>query len=95
MRTYKRNWNRCDPYAARQKNVTGAKKCPDMKEYIGNIFLLGLTTLAGELIDMQAANALNVLLAPFQNEQDIGDVQEILSSDVEDTDIIDLLDGLI
>ena len=72
---------------------TGA--CPTVPEYIGNVFVLGLATLVGELVDLQAANALNVLLTPFQNEQQGGTAQEILAGDVQDTDVIDLLDGLL
>ena len=95
MRIYKRNWKRRDSYAIRQKNMTSANKCPDMTEYIGNIFLLGLTTLVGEIIDLQAANALEVLLEPFQNKANDDVEQDVLAGNVEDGDVIDLLDGLL
>ncbi len=71
------------------------RECSYAAQYVGNIFLLGLTTLAGEVIDTQAANALNVLLQPFQNDQNDSEFQEILASDIQDTDVIDLLDGLL
>lgn len=66
-----------------------------MAEYIGNVFVLGLATLVGELVDLQAANALNVLLEPFHNEQSNDVSQEILAGNIQDTDVIDLLDGLL
>ncbi len=74
---------------------SNSNSCPSAVQYIGNVFLLGLTTLVGELVDLQAANALNVLLQPFQFENDGGVQQEILAGDVQDNDIIDLLDGLL
>ncbi len=98
MRNHNRSYGRY-PYRPqkRARHIGGMhiKPCPGVAEYIGNVFLLGLTTLAGEVIDLQAANALDVLLSPFQNQQTGGDAQEILAGDLEDTDIIDLLDGLI
>jgi hypothetical protein len=63
--------------------------------YVGNVFLLGLATLIEELVDLQAANALEVLLEPFQQEQDGGTKQEILANDVQENAVIDLLDGLL
>ena len=59
------------------------------------MFLLGLATLIEELVDLQAANALEVLLEPFQQEQDGGTKQEILANDVQENAVIDLLDGLL
>jgi hypothetical protein len=63
--------------------------------YVGNVFLLGLATLIEELVDLQAANALEVLLEPFQQEQDGGTKQEILANDMQENAVIDLLDGLL
>ena len=96
MVLYSRNTRR-NRMHSRQHNRSHGNigKCPFAAEYIGNVFLLGLTTLAGELIDLQAANALDVLLKPFQNGQNDSESQEILAGNVQDTDVIDLLDGLI
>ena len=69
--------------------------CPPVMAYVGNVFLLGLATLIEELVDLQAANALEVLLEPFQQEQDGGTKQEILANDVQENAVIDLLDGLL
>ena len=69
--------------------------CPAGMAYVGNVFLLGLATLIEELVDLQAANALEVLLEPFQQEQDGGTKQEILANDVQENAVIDLLDGLL
>ena len=69
--------------------------CPPGMAYVGNVFLLGLATLIEELVDLQAANALEVLLEPFQQEQDGGTKQEILANDVQENAVIDLLDGLL
>ena len=69
--------------------------CPSGMAYVGNVFLLGLATLIEELVDLQAANALEVLLEPFQQEQDGGTKQEILANDVQENAVIDLLDGLL
>jgi hypothetical protein len=38
---------------------------------------------------------LEVLLEPFQQEQDGGTKQEILANDVQENAVIDLLDGLL
>ena len=72
-----------------------AGTCPPGMAYVGNVFLLGLATLNEELVDFQAANALEVLLEPFQQEQDGGTKQEILANDVQENAVIDLLDGLL
>lgn len=69
--------------------------CSPGMAYVGNVFLLGLATLIEELVDLQAANALEVLLEPFQQEQDGGTKQEILANDVQENAVIDLLDGLL
>lgn len=78
-----------------QSNTKNNGKCPSAAEYVGNIVVLGLATLVGELIDLQAANALNVLLDPFLTEDDTTQETEILANTVQDTDIVDLLNGLI
>lgn len=78
-----------------QSNGKSTGNCPSAVEYIGNVFLLGLATLVGELVDLQAANALSVLLEPFQNENAGGTEQDILANTVADTDVVDLLEGLI
>lgn len=69
--------------------------CPPLAEYFGNVFLLGLTTLAGEVIDLKAADALSVLLAPLQAQDEDSASQEILAGNVADTDVVDLLSGLL
>lgn len=69
--------------------------CPPGVAYMGNVFVLGLATLVEEVVDLQAANALEVLLAPFQQEQTGGTEQEVLAGDVQDDAVIDLLDGLL
>lgn len=78
-----------------QSSGKSTGNCPSAAEYIGNVFLLGLATLVGELVDLQAANALSVLLEPFQNEESGGTEQEILANTVADTDVVDLLEGLL
>ena len=50
------------------RNNRYLRKCPSAAEYIGNVFVLGLATLVGEVVDLQAANALDVLLNPFLDE---------------------------
>ena len=72
-----------------------AGTCPRGMEYVGNVFVLGLATLVEEVVDLQAANALEVLLEPFQQEQDGGTEQGILANDVQENAVIDLLDGLL
>ena len=76
-------------------NTGKGNHCPSAVEYIGNMFLLGLTTLVGELVDLQAANALNVLLQPFQNEESGGVEQDVLATVLQDADVVDLLQGLL
>lgn len=72
-----------------------ARTCPSAAEYIGNVFLLGLATLAGEVIDLQAANALELLLGPFLNEgEENAEQQEILANAVQEADIVDLLEEI-
>lgn len=77
------------------RNNRYLRKCPSAAEYIGNVFVLGLATLVGEVVDLQAANALDVLLNPFLDETENNETQEILANTVQDTDIVDLLNGLI
>ena len=72
-----------------------AGTCPRGMEYVGNVFVLGLATLVEELVDLQAANALEVLLEPFQNEQQGGTEQAVLAEDVQADTVIDLLNGLL
>ena len=72
-----------------------AGTCPRGLEFVGNVFVLGLATLVEEVVDLQAANALEVLLEPFQNLQQGGTTQEVLANDVQENAVIDLLDGLL
>ena len=74
------------------KTVKNHCTCPNGIAYVGNIFLLGLATLVGELVDLQAASALELLLQPFQGENGTDLEQDILAADLGNTiDNVDLL----
>mgnify|MGYP000038243700 CR=1 FL=1 len=72
------------------------KSCPAAMQYIGNVFLLGLSTLLGELIDLRAASALETLLEPFQGETGSDLEQDILAAGlgntVENVDVLGILE---
>ncbi len=69
--------------------------CPPGMAFVGNVFVLGLATLIEELVDLQAANALEVLLEPFQHGQQNSTEQEVLAGDVQADAVLDLLDGFL
>ena len=80
----------------KQQTMFCQQRCPSGLEYLGNIFLLGLTTLVGELVDVRAASALEILLEPFQGETGTSLEQDILAAGLGDTvgniDLLDLAD---
>lgn len=77
----------------KQQTMFCQQRCPSGLEYLGNIFLLGLTTLVSELVDLRAASALETLLEPFQGENGTSLEQDILAAGLGDTvGNIDLLD---
>ena len=60
-----------------QQSNQQAVQCPSLLTYAGHVFLLGLVALAVELLNLQAGEILDVLLQPFQcNEEDT--VEDIL-----------------
>jgi len=77
------------------KKQPNRQPCPSSLAYLGNIFLLGLATLTTELIDLQAASALETLLQPFKSEQGENLAQDILAADIGenalDVDTMDVL----
>lgn len=81
------------PRPKKQQALFCPQRCPSGLQYLGNIFLLGLTTLTSELVDLQAASALEVLLEPFKNDSGVDLEQDILAAGLGDTvGNIDLLD---
>ena len=52
-------------------------RCPSGVHYVGNIFLLGVSTLLSELINLRAATTLEYLLEPFQCEDGASLEQDI------------------
>lgn len=68
-------------------------QCPSGVHYVGNIFLLGVSTLLSELINLRAATALEYLLEPFQCENGANLEQDVLAAELEDVEgNVELLD---
>lgn len=70
-------------------------QCPSGVHYVGNIFLLGVSTLLSELINLRAATALEYLLEPFQCENGTNIEQDVLAAELEDVEgNVELMDIL-
>ena len=61
-------------------------RCPSGVHYVGNIFLLGVSTLLSELINLRAATTLEYLLEPFQCEDGASLEQDVLAAELEDVE---------
>lgn len=59
------------------------QSCSAGLKYVGNIFLLGLATVVTELVDLQAARALETLLEPFRCDNGEDLEQDILAAGLE------------
>ena len=77
----------------RHMKARRAGACPPGMVFVGNVFVLGLATLIEELVDLQAGEALEVLLEPFQHGQQDDTEQDALADVVQDDAVIDLLEG--
>lgn len=92
---FQRSWNGMGQFAAKQKPAHQQPSCQPVLQYAGNIFLLGLFTLFGELIDLRAGAVLETLLAPFQCELGENLEEDVLAGEFAETEgVVDLAAAL-